>query len=632
MKRYIKCSIFLLIFIRVNLVFASNNAGNDTSWYSDYDVKWYKLDLHATDTVAYVWGNTTMLVRILQSFKDTFICDLGNNVEIDSIKIDGILHNNIRIGEILKIPLYKKRHQDELISVQIFHRGQKNESGFFSALKSKIDEAWNIPVTWTLSEPFGAKVWFPCKQSLSDKADSATIFITVPKRLKAGSNGLLQRVTSINNDFDRYEWFTRYPIAYYLISFCVSEYSEYSFYASIGHNDSVLVQNYIYNRPGFLEKNKEQIDATSGFITLFSELFGDYPFKHEKYGHCVAPMGGGMEHQTMTTLYNFGYDLISHELAHQWFGNLVTCSSWQDIWINEGFASYAEYLAIENLKTKSKAIEWMKKAHSYAKQYPDASIKVPADCEDENRIFNYYITYKKGAAIIHTLRDEINNDSVFFSILREFLSVYAYKSASVTDFITIVNQKTGCNYQWFFDQWFYGVGFPEVEVLWKNEKGLLTIDSRQLHQEKISNPFRFIYKIKVHSAHGDTSFRIHQDSWDQQFTFQLKEDSIKLEINPEYQVLMDVNELMKASGIPTMDDFFTVSNEQNRSNLLINFASPLTEKVLLQITDYNNNLLLERMIKKKQKTIIDIGLLEKGNYLLHIKTSKNKYIRKISKQ
>src|SRR4030042_2366906 len=113
--------------------------------------------------------------------------------------------------------------------------------------------------------------------------------------------------------------------------------------------EPVLVQNFIYNDSASLSANRELIDNTAAMIELFSDLFTVYPFKDEKYGHCVAPMGGGMEHQTMTSLSGFNFDLVSHELAHQWFGDLVTCSTWQDIWINEGFASYSEYIAIDSL-------------------------------------------------------------------------------------------------------------------------------------------------------------------------------------------------------------------------------------------------------------------------------------------
>ena len=147
----------------------------------------------------------------------------------------------------------------------------------------------------------------------------------------------------------RYEWKSNYPIAYYLISFAVSEYQEYNIYAhpaGMG-GDSLLIQNFIYDAPGCLDYYKAGIDETVGMVELFSDLYSLYPFHQEKYGHCLTAIGGGMEHQTMSTMGNFNFGLVAHELGHMWFGDNVTCATWSDIWINEGFATYTDYLARE---------------------------------------------------------------------------------------------------------------------------------------------------------------------------------------------------------------------------------------------------------------------------------------------
>ncbi|NJO90434.1 MAG: M1 family metallopeptidase [Chloroflexia bacterium] len=226
---------------------------------------------------------------------------------------------------------------------------------------------------------------------------------------------MLTDTVNINEKQVQYRWKSKYPIAYYLISFTVADYKDYSYYIKIpGRTDSLLFQNYVYNRPGYLEIYKPEIDKTADFLILFSKLFGLYPFYEEKYGHCVAPIGGGMEHQTMTTLYNYSYTLVSHELAHQWFGDHTTCSTWQDIWINEGFASYCEYIAYENLGTKSEAESWMQNAQTRALREAEGSVFVPfTSANDEYRLFSSNLSYKKGAVILHMLRNEINDDSVF---------------------------------------------------------------------------------------------------------------------------------------------------------------------------------------------------------------------------
>src|SRR5690606_17382451 len=157
----------------------------------------------------------------------------------------------------------------------------------------------------------------------------------------------------------------KYPIDYYLISASVANYTEYSYYAHFtGSNDSMLVQNYVYSNPQTLPFYKDQIDSVGLMIDYLSQLFGRYPFWKEKYGHCMVPIGGGMEHQTMTSLGDFPTTLTVHELGHQWFGDHVTCGSWQDIWLNEGFASYVEYLFAEHFWQPADAFAYMADKHN----------------------------------------------------------------------------------------------------------------------------------------------------------------------------------------------------------------------------------------------------------------------------
>jgi aminopeptidase N len=332
-----------------------------------------------------------------------------------------------------------------------------------------------------LSEPYQSHTWFPCKQDLADKADSAWIFLTVANNLKAGSNGLLTGQTPIGNDKTRYEWKTHYPVTYYLISFSVADYIDYTFYVNIpGTNHNMPVQNYLYNHPLILQAEKEKIDKTKDILLLYSELLGTYPFYLEKYGHCLAPMGGGMEHQTMTTLTHFNFGLVAHELAHQWFGNYVTCKTWQDIWINEGFASYLEYVAIEKLRTEEETKAWLAQAHSSSILYPEGSVFIDEeDVRKVDRIFNMELSYKKGAVILHMLRFELADDSLFFSILKGFLSEYASGVASGNDFIKYVNQITGKDYTWFLNQWYYGKGYPMFFTTWTQAQDSLIINSIQ---------------------------------------------------------------------------------------------------------------------------------------------------------
>jgi len=627
--------IILSVLISAEETIASFNGKDiksDPDWYQECDVKFYKIDIEASDTIPYIAGNTTILSQVAINLLDTFRFELSSDITIDSVYID----NNhkvspIRSGDIVKVPLPNTAKIGQLLSVTVYYKGSVASNGFFSPLSSKRDNTWNIPVTWTLSEPFGAKQWFPCKQYLPDKADSAWIFITIPKNCKAGSNGILTGITPIGSDKVRYEWKTRYPLAYYQLSFSVADYKDYSFYTRLNDHDSVLVQNYIYNRPNYLENNKDAINKTDAFLKYYSSTFGIYPFWKEKYGHCVAPIGGGMEHQTMTTLANFGSMLVAHELAHQWFGNSVTCATWQDIWINEGFASYAEYLASDELESHEKAINWMKEAHQEALSNPEGSVFVPqSDKNNELRIFNSSLTYKKGAAIIHMLRYELNNDELFFNILRQFLTEYKNSIATGQDFLKVVNELSNKDFSWFFDQWYYGKGNPEFDLSWKVSNNMLTLSSNQKPISASVPFFKMHFDLKLAFKNGDTMVRLYQDQPQKIFKILVDKNVDSIQFDPQEWLLKNVT-INKVPDLPSFDDYFQASPIPFSEELNIRFKSEPEKDRIIKVVDLNGNIILEQKTKKKIEITLNTNKLIPGVYLIYVLDGNKKYIRKVIK-
>lgn len=377
----------------------------------NYDVCFYFIDLEATNLNKTISGKTTIKAKVVNQPLSELVLQLHSSLTVDSVIIDGVQvaftfsNHEIHATPTQPIPIH------QYFTATVYYRGTSSGIG----IKNGQSPNWQKKVTWTLSESYHSMDWFPCKQDLNDKADSAYVFITCSNNLKAGSNGLLTNIVTLPNNKVRYEWKTYYPIAYYLLSFTISEYQEYIQYAKPqGYNDSIFIQHYIYDTPGYLPYFQNQINNTKVFVELLSDLYGLYPFHEEKYGHCTAPIGGGMEHQTMTTLSYFDFELVIHELGHQWFGDFVTCATWQDIWINEGFATYTHYLGAQHLLTQTEADQWMNTNHTDIMSLPNGSIYVPfTSIYDEQRIFDYRLTYQKGAAIIHTMRYIINNDMIF---------------------------------------------------------------------------------------------------------------------------------------------------------------------------------------------------------------------------
>jgi aminopeptidase N len=626
-KRFVVL-IVAIVTVSVSFVHSQSSRNN---WYSDYDITSYALDISVTDTSKFISGEVTIAAFITKAGLDSFYCELIHELTVDSVFINSAKTTFIRDIDLVKISLKKTFTTGEKVTVIIYYQGTVPKNQFFSSFAQKTDINWNIPVAWTLSEPFGAKQWFPCKQYLPDKADSAQIKITVPDYCKAGSNGILIRTLPVGTNKTLYEWKTTYPIAYYLLSFTVANYTDYSFYAKIGETDSVLVQNFIYNKPGFLDANKSIINATGDMITCFSKIFGEYPFKKEKYGHCVAPIGGGMEHQTMTTLSNFNYNLVSHELAHQWFGDMVTCDNWQDIWVNEGFASYAEYLAIDSLKSHDEALAWMENAHNLA-YLSNGSVFVPeSDKNNEQRIFNYNLTYKKGASIIHMLRYELDNDPLFFSILHTFLTRFAHKTATANDFISVVNDLSGNDFTWFFNQWYYGTGYPVYDISWKQTTDSVFLTSVQTPSVNTSGLFTMHFDVKFNFSDGDTTVSILQDAANKKFAFAMDKNVTDIRVNPEVTSLMKISNISIVPEIPSFDGFLHVAPNPFTNAFKIFFSSGLEEDISIKIVDICGKEITSKHGKKRSEIRIDTSDLLPGVYLLYVKYNNEKYIRKLIK-
>ena len=595
----------------------------------DYDVLFYGIDLEVNDTSTYIQGSTQILVSAVEEM-DEVVFELSISMTVDSIFIDGEKvpawsHGNDLVRISPEVPLEAGKQ----FSTRIFYHGTGGQYGFFSGISNRYDSFWGKHVTYTLSEPFHALDWFACKQVLTDKADSAYIYLTVADHLKAGSNGLLAGVDSLPGNRVRYKWETRYPIAFYLLSLSVSDYIDYSYYLHPKHSpDSFLFQNYIYDTASYLLQNKDDIDATGDMMELYSWIFGNYPFWREKYGHCVAPMGGGMEHQTMTTLVNFGFNLVAHELAHQWFGDNVTCASWQDIWINEGFASYAEYLALEQLVSKQEADYWMERAHDRVYTEPEGSVYIPEeDATDEFRIFSYALSYKKGAALLHMIRYELDDDSVFYETLVNFQEQFADSVATGDDFLAVLNETSGMTFDWFFDQWYYGQGYPVFNITWWQTTDSLFIVADQKGSSPATPFFRTTLDIGLTLEDGQkSSLQIDYDSPSK--TIQIPMNQRVLDVIPDpANWIVDISQVVHRYAT---NAYLSVNPNPFDDQLKIVFNTGAAEREII-LNDINGRI-VDRISSSSGTVSIPTHDLAPGVYLLRVLAGKDEYSAKVVRQ
>jgi aminopeptidase N len=493
-----------------------------------YDVKFVHLMLNVERTTKYISGGVKTVAKVTAATLDTFACLLHQNHTVDSIRFNGALTTFTRKDSMVKVAPAIPLTNGQTFTATVYYKGNPPTGGsaIGSGFSNGTSGSWGNQATWSLSESIVAYHWWPCKQILTDKIDSSWVDITTDSLNKAGSNGLLKNVVTVGSK-KRFEWRSKYPIAYYLISVAVAKYKEYNLYAHPLYlpGDSILIQNYVYdnayNSSTWTNTQKVTLNKMPQVLEFESRMYGMYPFYKEKYGHCMAPFGGGMEHQTMTSLGFFDYYVDAHELGHQWWGDNVTCKSWGDIWINEGFASYTEHMVAQYLDNSNFATN-LNSAHNNVMSQTGGSIYFTGqDTMNANRIFDSRLTYDKGGAIIHTLRFVTNNDSLWFSTLRGFQNTYKNSTASASDFMNYYSAQTGINSTQFFNQWYYGEGYPTFTVKYNFVGNTCYLKSTQTTSMPSSVPL-FItpmeYKL-TRSGAPDTIVRVNHASAVEQYSF-----------------------------------------------------------------------------------------------------------------
>jgi aminopeptidase N len=428
----------------------------------NYDVKFYRLNLSPSMITRDLSGEVTTYFEALQNLS-TIEFDFTDQMAVNSIVWHGQNLSFSQNNNVLTVNLPQNIPSGTLDSLSILYSGQVPNTGLDSYTVTTHGN--NVPVVWTLSEPYGAKDWWPCKQDLTDKADSVDVIIHYQQtynneEMVAVSNGLKTSETNITGQIPMKvtAWKHRYPIAAYLVAFAVTNYSKFS--ETAGVSQTFPIDNYVY--PENLSDAQAQSSHFVPVMTFFENTYGPYPFNAEKYGQIQFGWGGGMEHQTATFVINYQRWLTAHELAHQWFGDAVTCGSWHDIWLNEGFATYSEALVREHFDGQQAFDDWKASVNSDIISQPGGSVYVQ-DTTDVWRIFDGRLSYHKGAMVLNMLRLKVG-DTNFFQGLRNYLNHYKFSFAKPPDFIAEMNSESGQDLQEFFNDWVYGQGYPTYNI------------------------------------------------------------------------------------------------------------------------------------------------------------------------
>ncbi len=468
----------------------------------EYDAKYYKIDFAIDFPTQTVDGYVEMVVESEIAGLTSLAVDLHPDLTVDSIVKGGTQLFYTRTGDKIQITTDQTYNLNDEFSFTIYYNGHPPTGGF-QAFSFDYHGSPPTPIASTLSEPYFARTWWPCKDYPDDKADSVDIIITHRDDFVCASNGTLQSIVDNGDGTKTTHWHEQYPITTYLVSICVTNYDTFSNWYITADNDSMPVTYWVY--PENLGLAQSSFPVTVDMIEVAASLFGEYPFIEEKYGMSQFPWGGAMEHQTNTSINSGAYyeSIIMHELGHQWYGDMITCENWHEIWMNEGFATYSEALWVENQESFTSY-----KSYMNGMRYTAGGT---IWCQDTTSVWSIFSSrvYDKGAWALHMLRHVVG-DSTFFDILDVYYDDPRYKWGDINtiEFRDLCEDVSGMDLTAFFDDWIFGEYYPRYRYSYDYEEyapGDYVI-YLHLRQSQSTNPQVFDMPVDIDISDGTNTF------------------------------------------------------------------------------------------------------------------------------
>ncbi len=583
----------------------------------NYDITYHKLEFNVDPAVYSIAGKITTTYTALANM-NTLTFDLSNSLTVSSVKINNVNLAFTQNTNELIITLPATQLSGSQATVEVVYSGAPPQNGFF-AFTSTTHGPSNTPVIYTLSEPFGARDWWPCKQDLNDKINSIDVYITAPSQYISVSNGIEPEAPVINGNLKTTHFRHNYPIPAYLICMAVTNYTIINQTAGVGPNAYPII-NYIYPESDN-SSLRTQILQTPLLLNYFSSLLENYPFATEKYGHAQFGWGGGMEHTTVSFMVNFGRQLIAHEMAHQWFGDKITCGTWKDIWLNEGFATYIASLAIENFDGPAAFVtEKANMIGSITSAANGALYLTDAEALSVDRIFDFRLTYNKGAMVLHMLRFKLG-DAVFFQGLRNYLadSSLAFKYAVTPDLKSHLEAVYGSSLTEFFNDWVYNQGYPIYNVTVQNTNpGQARITVAQTTSHTSVSFFEMPVPIRLLGASGQTQDVVVNNTVNgEQFNVSVPFTVTGVQFDPTKNIISRMS-------IATLENAnFNIDNAiqifPNPSSMTISVS--IRENIEIENAVFYSVLGQKIMETKSQKSW-DISSFSSGIHFLTIQTNK----------
>ena len=513
-------------------------ANPDYEGSQPFDVLHYKLNLTLPLVDNRLFGTSEITMRLKQAIDSVSLHSVG--LQIDSVKIGNtpVVALLDSASERMTVLLPAPGNAGDTIILRIVYSRIQNyprygRHGYYFFL-----DTLGIPANlgYTFSEPSDARNWMPCYDEPWEKS-AAEMFLTVPEGFMPASNGLLQSSVNNGDGTTTWHWVEENQITTYLMCITASRFSVSTLPYFTASNDTIPIQYYVWSEDSL--ECAAYLPTVRSMVTEYARLFGEYPFK--KYGMtAIVPFGPlGMEHQSLTTLNRFFKTsrwVVSHELAHQWWGDLVTCGTWPDVWLNESFATYSEALWMEHVGGFTALKSYMKDTLT---QFQFASWQ-GAVYDPVGQGFNLFdrVVYSKGGWVLHMLR-RVLGDSMFFQSLNAYRERYSGQSAITAEFQAVVDSVTEMNLSWFFDQWIFGRGWPRYALSssWSSDTITATIYQQQPSTWPV---YKMPITVRAYTGLTSTDFLLWDSVDVQTFRLPFGSQPDSLVFDPDYWVLKQI--------------------------------------------------------------------------------------------
>ena len=593
----------------------------------NYDLRYQRLELQLDPAQQYVSGTVTSHFIPNQNMASIYF-DLSNTLTVSEVKYHG---SNLPFTQLatkeVKIDFPAGIPAATLDSLSIKYSGAPDTGGSAGdAFTISIQSG--VPALYTLSEPYGAQEWFPTKQSLNDKIEKVDLMINTPSQYNVASNGKLFSETVLPGNRKLTFWQTNYPIPAYLIALGITNYTKFN--DTMGNPPFPFV-NYLYPSTTSNSTIMSNIEWTKTVMNTFEQYLGPYPYRNEKYGHMQFGWGGGMEHATMSSMGSWGRGIIAHELAHQWFGDKVTCGAWNDIWLNEGFATFGEHLANEKLlMSNSQFMSYLSSEMNYITSSAGGSVYVSdTNLGNTGAIFSGRLSYSKGGYVVRMIK-WILGDDAFYSALKDYHArpQLAYGYAKTEDLKNSLLESTGKDFTEFFNDWIYGQGHPTYQIRWNQTADqMLRFKVSQTTSHSSVNFFEMPLPIKVNGTGGQVAYLVlNHTTKNQNFAEQVNFPVVSIQFNYE-------NQILQRNSTVTKDTTILSVNDGAKEEMKI-YPNPVKDR--LSVSGINKDQPYEilsidgKLIKagkySSTKTI-EVQALPKGVYFLKVSNQNLKFIK-----